>query len=147
MECRLYDETDELLNPLEQILSNRGVGLDEQEHWLNANMKDINDWRLLDNMELAVRKVHDAVESSLNTVIIQDCDLDGVCSTSIFLNYIDCVTKPRVIDKMEGRKHFVDDCVTILLHEGKQHGLADLMDKIPKETKLLVVPDAGRITA
>lgn len=134
---------DESLTPLEQILSNRGIQVDGQEHWLNANMRDINDWRLLDNMELAVNKVHYAIENLLPTVVIQDCDLDGTSATSIFLNYVNKVCESRIDAEMNGRKHYIDDCVTVLIHEGKQHGLADMMDKIPDGTKFLVIPDAA----
>lgn len=139
----MYDEVNESLTPLEQILSNRGIQIDEQEHWLNANMKDINDWRLLNNMELAVNKVHYAIENLLPTVVIQDCDLDGTAATSVFLNYMNIVCESRTAAEMNGRKHYIDDCITVLIHEGKQHGLADMIDKIPEGTKFLVIPDAA----
>lgn len=143
IECKLYSNVNPLLTPLQQVLYNRGIPVEEQEHWLNANAGDINDWRLLDNIQLAVEKTRDAIENNLKTVVIQDCDCDGITSTSIFLNYVNRVCESRASAETNGRKHFIDDCVTILIHEGKQHGLSDLMDQIPEDTKFLLIPDAG----
>lgn len=39
--------------------------------------------------------------------------------------------------------NFIKNNVTVLTHDGKQHGLKDIMSKIPDDTKLLIVPDAG----
>lgn len=71
---RLYKETIPEYSALQQLLHNRGVALEDQQRWLFAGKESYNDWRLLDNMELAVEKVHNAVENFLPTVIIQDCD-------------------------------------------------------------------------
>lgn len=129
---QLYRDIIPELTARQQLLYNRGIELEDQKEWLSAGKECINDWRLLDNMETAVKKVQYAVENSLPITIVQDCDCDGYTSTAIFLNYFYQISPDFVTDK-----------ITILTHTGKQHGLADLMDKIPKETKLLVVPDAG----
>jgi single-stranded-DNA-specific exonuclease len=64
-----------------------------------------------------------------NTIhIIVDPDVDGYTSASILVRYIKEIGK--------------DNLVTYSLHTGKQHGLSEDI-KIPEETKLLILPDAG----
>ena len=70
----LYNEPCPDYTPLQQVLSNRGIPVEKQEAWLNAGWDDINDWRLLDNMEEAAAIVHDTISCMGNTLIIQDCD-------------------------------------------------------------------------
>lgn len=83
-------------------------------------------------MEEAVNCVYNAASNYLNTVVIQDCDADGYTSTSILVNYLYNVFPD-----------FVEQNLSILQHEGKQHGLSDLLYKIPEDTKLVILPDAG----
>lgn len=83
-------------------------------------------------MELIVQKVHLALEESLPITIVQDCDCDGWSATSMLVNYLHRISPS-----------FVTKSVLILTHGGKQHGLKDLISEIPKETKLLLIPDAG----
>lgn len=130
---KLYKEVNPLLSAKQQVLYNRGIPVEKQSHWLNASWEDINDWRLLDNMELAVEKIiKQGVDNEKATVVLQDCDVDGINSTSILTNYLGMLSPS-----------FVRKCVTIIYHEGKQHGLSDVMNEIPEETELVIIPDAG----
>ena len=129
---QLYRDTIPELTARQQLLYNRGIELEDQNEWLSAGKECINNWRLLDNMDTVVEKVHYAFENAMPITVVQDCDCDGYTSAAIFVNYLYQISPDFVADK-----------VTILTHAGKQHGLADLVDKIPRETKLLVVPDAG----
>lgn len=129
---QLYKETIPEYSAQTQILYNRGIEAENQQAWLSAGEECFNDWRLLDNMELIVQKVHLVLEESLPVTIIQDCDCDGWSATSMLVNYLHRISPSFVAEK-----------VTILTHEGKQHGLKDLVGEIPKETKLLLIPDAG----
>lgn len=129
---QLYRDTIPELTARQQLLYNRGIELEDQNEWLSAGKECINNWRLLDNMDTVVKKVRYAFENAMPITVVQDCDCDGYTSAAIFVNYLYQISSDFVADK-----------VTILTHAGKQHGLADLVDKIPRETKLLVVPDAG----
>lgn len=140
---QLYKETVQGRSTKERLLYNRGIDANNQEKWLLAGKSNYNDWRLLDNMESAVEKVHNAVENFLPTVIVQDCDCDGYTSTAIMINYL-YMRSPN----------FVKQCVRVIGHSGKQHGLSDLMNKIKEIDTgvadglgLILIPDAGRITA
>lgn len=57
---------------------------------------------------------------------------DGYTSTSILTNYLGRISPS-----------FVKNYVSIIYHEGKQHGLSDVMDEVPENTKLVIIPDAG----
>lgn len=140
---QLYKETTQGRSTKERLLYNRGIDADNQEKWLLAGKNNYNDWRLLDNMELVVEKVHNAVENSLPTVIVQDCDCDGYTSAAIMINYL-YMRSPS----------FVKKCVRVIGHSGKQHGLSDIMGRIKEldaniadSLGLILIPDAGRIAA
>lgn len=64
-------------------------------------------------------------------------DCDGFTSAAIISNYLYTLYPDWTHEHL---KH--------ILHGGKEHGLSDVMDKIPNDTNLVIVPDAGRfITA
>lgn len=64
------------------------------------------------------------------------CDVDGMTSASILTNYL------FMYDS-----YWTHSNVTHIMHEGKQHGLSDIMDMILPDTKLVICPDAGRFAA
>lgn len=135
---QLYKETDDDLNALQQVLYNRGIPVDKQEEWLYAGWDNISDWRLLDEdkMKQACTMVKDCIDNDKKIQILVDCDVDGLTSASILTNYL----------------FMFDSCwthfnVTHIMHEGKQHGLSDVMDMILSDTKLVICPDAGRFAA
>lgn len=126
---KLYKPTDETLTPLQQVLYDRGIPVEKQNHWLNAGWDDINDFSLLENAENAANKIIEYCKNNKNITVIQDSDVDGMTSTAIICNYIYKVFNIEPI---------------IILHDGKQHGLADLdLDAIAAKTDLLIIPDAG----
>lgn len=50
MNYKLINNPSDCLSPLEQILYNRGIPIEEIEHYCNTNYLDILDPLLLDNM-------------------------------------------------------------------------------------------------
>jgi single-stranded-DNA-specific exonuclease len=90
----------------------------------------------LDNIEDAVYKVYETIIKDNDIIVVVDCDLDGYTSASIFINYLD--------------NYFPDYCehkIRWLHHEGKQHGLSDVIDQILEMDKteeyLVVCPDSA----
>ena len=81
-----------------------------------------------------------AATYNLPLVVIVDADADGFTSAAIFLNYMyDLYTKV-------GRsKEQVIPKLNYILHDGKQHGLEDTIDKILEypDANFVVIPDAG----
>lgn len=134
---KLKKYTEELYDtPVEQVLCGRGIPQDQIETWLNAGWPQINDWNLLDNIEDAVYKVYETIIKDNDIIVVVDCDLDGYTSASIFINYLD--------------NYFPDYCehkIRWLHHEGKQHGLSDVIDQILEMDKteeyLVVCPDSA----
>lgn len=88
-------------------------------------------------MEEAAAIVHDTISCMGETLIIQDPDVDGYTSTSVIYNYLYDIAP-----------QFVEECVHVLGHSGKQHGLSDLVDKIKEidaciGLSLILIPDAA----
>lgn len=123
-----YKVRDRVSDDIEaQILVSRGI--ENPVAWKSSCL--INNWRLLDNMQDAVEFVATACKERQKICIVVDPDVDGFTSAAIVMNFLlNDVKVPS-------------DLVTYLVHVGKQHGLGDMVDLIPMDTQLLIVPDAG----
>lgn len=134
MEYKLYNEPSYELSPLRQILFNRGIPVEEHEHWLNAGWDDINDWSLLgkQDMQDACSLVYKHIKDSI--VIIVDPDTDGFMSSAILVNYLNDIAGKNEI---KSNIHYV-------MHTGKQHGMSDIMDDILEcKPSLVISADGG----
>ena len=60
------------------------------------------------------------------------CDVDGLTSAAILTNYL------FMYDS-----YWTHFNVTHIMHEGKQHGLSDVMDMILSDTSLVICPDSA----
>lgn len=93
-----------------------------------------------ENVGEAIRRMRAAAVYNLPLVVIVDADADGFTSAAIFLNYMydlyirEGRTKEQIIPKLN-----------YILHDGKQHGLEDTIDKILEypDANFVVIPDAG----
>lgn len=130
IDYKLYKPILDRLTPQQQILYNRDIPVEEQSNWLNAYWNDVNDFHLLKNIkDAAVMIINHCMQTSSKITILQDADADGLTSSAIIANYIH-----RICSKEP----------TILIHEGKAHGLADIdLDKIIETTSLLILPDSS----
>lgn len=130
IDYKLYKPTLDSLTPKQQILYNRDIPVEEQTDWLNAYWNDVNDFHLLKNIkDAAVMIINHCMWTDSKITILQDSDPDGLGSTAIIANYIH-----RICNKEP----------TILIHERKAHGLADIdLDNIIDTTNLLIIPDAA----
>lgn len=59
-----------------------------------------------------------------------DDDCDGYTSSAILINYLNCLFP-----------HYTQSNIIYRLHEKKTHGI--ILDTIPEDTKLVIIPDAG----
>lgn len=134
MKYKLYKDTIPEHSALQQILYNRGIPIEEQEKWLNAGWDEINDWQELapEKMEEACNLLYNCIKQNLDVIIVVDCDVDGYTSSAIITNYLYTLFPQWTHEHL---RH--------ILHKGKEHGLSDVMDEIPKSTSLVIVPDAG----
>ena len=117
-------------NYLNEILQNRKISVDYNKY-LYTTDSDINDYRLLDNIEAACALLHKHIEAKDSILLLVDCDVDGITSSATLWNFI-----KKELDK-KADLHFV-------VHEGKQHGLKDTVELIEqKNCKLVITADAG----
>lgn len=124
MQYRLIGKNN-YLNPLETIMENRGVK--DWQALLNANKNDEHHFSKLKNMDKAVDLALAHMKKKSKIFVQVDADFDGSSSASILINYL--------------RKTFPKIDITYRLHEGKEHGI--LVDTIPNEVQLVIIPDAG----
>lgn len=117
---------------IETILLNRGISKEEAYHYLNTTDEDINDFRLLGehNLDRAQKILHQVMARDANCMIVVDADCDGFTSSALLANYLH-----------DMNPEWVENHVTYFMHEGKQHGLADVV--VSDDISLVFVPDAG----
>lgn len=134
----------ELINPInsnystiEQILTNRGIKLEQIKHYLNTTDEDINEPELLGekNLRNAAALIIQTVQRNLKMVVVVDCDCDGYTSAAIFINYL-----------YDLFPTYVQHNLIYFVHDSKQHGLNDCVDWILENNDflgLVVCPDSS----
>ena len=112
---------------------NRGINTPrEQKEWLEAGWDKIYDWIELDqdDMKKACLTLFKCIQNDKKVQIVVHSDQDGVASGALLYNYL----YSRFPD-------WVEQNLSYLIHTGKQHGLADVMDNI--DCDLVICPDAS----
>lgn len=133
MRYKLLSEEIPFYTPIEQIFSNRGISLSEINHYKNVSIQDTHSPELFENIEAGVSLLVKHLKSSNKVGILVDCDADGFTSAALLYNYL-----------YELFPFWASKNLIYFIHEDKQHGLSDSMDKIiQSEVKLIIVPDAG----
>lgn len=127
MQYKLINNSlNDIYNPKETVLKNRGIK--NVDTYLNLDDSVLIHFSELDNINEAVQCLLKHLENDSEIHIINDSDTDGVCSSAIMYNYLKLI-KPNVK-------------ISYSIHTNKQHGLSyDI--KVPEETNLLIIPDAG----
>jgi len=116
------NQDGELLNVL---LKSRGV--DNPDEFLNLNESCIHNGMLFQNMDRGLNMLNWHIENNSKIHIKVDVDTDGVSSGAEIGYYIHDVNE--------------DLEISYSMNEGKKHGI--IVDTIPKDIQLLIVPDAG----
>lgn len=122
MQYKLIKENNYSYTPIEQILINRGIPYNEIDHYLNTTDDDINDYRSFgeDNLKIAGTLLKAAIDDNCHIYLPIDCDMDGYTSAALFINYLTDIWGKENVDKYLQYMH----------HEGKQHGLKDIIEDI-----------------
>ena len=118
----LPNESDSYIR---DILEKRGIK--DVKNFLRPTSSNYNEPLLLKNCEWGVNLLKKHISNRSNITIIQDCDCDGLTSFAIMWNYL--------YDNFGIEANY-------LIHENKQHG-AEKLSWIPKNTDLLIIPDAS----
>lgn len=133
MRYTLLSEEIPFYTPIEQIFSNRGIPLSEINHYKNVSIQDTHSPELFENIEAGVSLLVKHLKSSNKTGILVDCDTDGFTSAALLYNYLYFLFP-----------NWASRNLIYFIHEDKQHGLSDSVDKIVESgVKLIIVPDAG----
>ena len=120
--------TNNTNNPLETILLNRGVT--NYNKYLNLSREDIEPYEHLDNIENAIECFAKHFENGDPIGILVDTDTDGVCSATIMAKYI--------------WSFYENYPVYMIVHQkNKAHGLESQDFEIPRDVKLMIVPDSS----
>ena len=120
---------------LEQVLTNRGIPYKDIEHYLHTTDDDINEPELLgeDNLRRAAATLIKHINNMDTIFIVVDCDCDGFTSAALLCNYL-----------YDLFPNFVKNNLVYKFHEGKQHGLEDMIPDIcESKAQLVICPDAA----
>lgn len=135
MKYKLIKEPDNSLSAIQQILYNRGISLNQIHHYLNTSDLDINSFDELgiENLKNAAAALVSTIQNKKNMLIVVDSDCDGYTSSAILLNYL-----------YDLFPSFIENNVKYYIHEGKEHGLLDVMNYINEhDFDLIILPDSS----
>lgn len=121
---------NENITPVERVFANRGIAPSDINHYLNTTKEDLYDTLLLKNMQRGARLFISHLQQGHKIFLLVDPDVDGYTSSAAFLNYFNKIFPGRIQQQ-----------IVYTVQDGKQHGI--VLEKIPKETQLVVMLDAG----
>lgn len=132
------NELNPNLDPIEQVLVNRGV--EDIRNFLKHDWDMVQDPYALDYAEKAADTILEYIGAEKTVAVIVDSDADGYTSSAVLLNYIYTLQSMLSEDSPKAK-------IIPLFHSGKMHGLDDteIMKKLRDELKpdLLIIPDAS----
>ena len=115
-------------------------GINDIQEYLNPIGKYIDNPMEYENMNEGLILVNNCINNNINGVyIIQDCDVDGICSATLVYKFL------MFLGIHPNR-------IKTLFHDGKKHGLSqEIMEQIndgmidwqPDSMSLIILPDAG----
>jgi len=104
------------------------MGIEYPQSYMNVWRSHLEEPNRYLNIDEATSRLNQAIRNAECVGVIQDCDVDGLCSAVIAYQFL----------KSNGVEPIV------FFHSGKQHGINDLMPQIKDANlDLLIVPDAS----
>jgi single-stranded-DNA-specific exonuclease len=76
------------ISTIEQVLVNRGIELNEVEHYLHTTDKDILNPLMIDRLEDGVKMLISHISQGHKIFIQVDSDCDGYTSAATLINYL-----------------------------------------------------------
>ena len=111
-----------------ELLKSRGV--ENIQNFLNPSEDSLQSFEDLFNINIGVDFFISNIDKNKPLAVIVDCDVDGFTSASIIYLYIKKLNPEQQID--------------YYIHNGKQHGLEDMWEKLQdKNYSLIIIPDAA----
>ena len=120
--------------PVERVFANRGIFPSDIDHYLHTTREDVLDPGLLDNIAQGAKMFIQHLAAGDKIFVQVDSDVDGYTSAAAIINYANMLAPGHAQQNILYR-----------IHNGKEHGI--ILDTIPNDVKLVIVPDAGRFTA
>lgn len=117
-------------SPVERVFANRGMFPSDIDHYLNTTRDDILDPGLLDNIAQGAKMFIQHLAAGDKIFVQVDSDVDGYTSAAALINYANMIAPGHAQQNISYR-----------IHDGKEHGI--ILDAIPKDVRLVVIPDAG----
>lgn len=117
-------------NIINTIFLNRGFQLEEIDHYLKVSKDDLINPATIKNMQEGAEMLIKHIAANDKIFIQVDADCDGYTSAAALINYLNFLFP-----------HFVQTNISYRLHDDKTHGI--LLNTIPKDVKLVIIPDAG----
>ena len=117
-------------NYVDELLKSRGV--QEIGAYYSPTKDSLQSPRDLENVEFGAKMLETAIQSGKRILIVVDSDNDGFTSATIIFNYLKDLAPQLEID--------------YILHEGKQHGLEDHIEKLINDGNkygLIILPDSS----
>lgn len=128
MQYKLYDKgNNNTSNLLKEVLNNREI--EDYDKYFNLDNSVVIPYEYLENIENAVEMFIKHFNEKNKIGILVDEDPDGYCSAAMMYLYIKRMDENYPVEY-------------ILHTKAKVHGLSDDV-VIPKDIKLLIIPDAG----
>ena len=118
------------VSAVERVLTNRGIPLNEINHYLNTTDGDILPPSLITNMKEGAAMLVRHIYQNDKVFIQVDSDCDGYTSAAALINYLNCLFPS-----------FTQNNIIYRIHKGKEHGL--IPDTIPADVKLVIAPDSS----
>ena len=118
------------LTPVERVFANRGINSFDINHYLHTSKEDVLDPELLDNIARGARMFVQHLAAGDKIFVQVDSDVDGYTSAAAIINYANMIAPGHAQQNIFYR-----------IHDGKEHGI--ILDTIPEDGKLVIVPDAG----
>lgn len=135
MQIKLYSKPDKDIPPKKMVCINRGVEIFDINKFLSNTKEDINPPTAFgkDLMDAGAKMLLRHVVGNEDVFLIVDCDPDGWTSAATLINYL-----------YECFPAWTQNHLNWGLHEGKQHGLNDFIDRLEDSSyALILIPDAG----
>ena len=117
-------------NYVDELLKSRGV--QEIGAYYSPTKNSLQSPRDLENVELGAKMLEMAIQLGKRILIVVDSDNDGFTSATIMFDYLKDLAPQLEID--------------YILHEGKQHGLEDHIEKLVGDGNkygLIILPDSS----
>ena len=135
MQIKLYNKPDPNIPPKKMVCLNRNIKIQNIHRYLKDTTEYIYPPEAFGKelMDKGVEMLLKHIIANHKVFLIVDCDPDGWTSSALMINYL-----------YELFPAWVQNNLSWGLHEGKQHGLDDFIERlVSSDYSLILVPDAG----